>query len=161
MGPLGRTTCSRGTNEASADVTPGWRGIAVKRITSESQTERTERVKKLRDATLRLVERHGKLEPMEFGPVETVSHGGFYAISTTPFLRRPVDSDVAKYQRALQVARGAPEPLEHPYGIDLWVDLKKVLDLEWDAAGQIDVISFKRGAWEDELLALAEPEEQA
>ena len=30
----------------------------------------------------------------------------------------------------------------------------KVLSLQWDDAGQVEVISFNRGPWEDEALAM-------
>lgn len=41
-----------------------------------------------------------------------------------------------------------------PYAIDVWSP-KKVLSLQWGDLGEIDIISWKRGAWESELLNAA------
>ncbi len=40
-----------------------------------------------------------------------------------------------------------------PWGLDVWHG-RKVLSLQWDDAGRVEVVSFNRGPWEDEALAL-------
>jgi hypothetical protein len=45
-----------------------------------------------------------------------------------------------------------PEVL--PYCIDIWRG-KKVFSLEWADDGRTNIISFRRGPWEADLLALA------
>ena len=39
-----------------------------------------------------------------------------------------------------------------PYGLDIWHN-EKVLCLQWDT-NKLVVMSFERGPWEDEVLAL-------
>lgn len=43
-----------------------------------------------------------------------------------------------------------------PWGVDCWVDGKKVLNLEWSESGNdVRIVTFRRGRWEQELRALA------
>ena len=46
----------------------------------------------------------------------------------------------------------APQPVL-PWGLDVWHG-RKVLSLRWDDAGRVEVISFNRGPWEAEALAM-------
>ena len=39
------------------------------------------------------------------------------------------------------------------WGLDVWRG-RKLLSLQWDDAGRAEVISFTRGPWEEEVLAL-------
>lgn len=51
-----------------------------------------------------------------------------------------------------------------PYGVDVWATLRgkvmKVLNIEWGDGGTILLVSFRRGPWEAELLAMAQPRVQ-
>jgi hypothetical protein len=40
-----------------------------------------------------------------------------------------------------------------PYGLDVWRP-HRVLSVAWEPDGPIAVVGFRRGAWEDETLAL-------
>jgi hypothetical protein len=42
-----------------------------------------------------------------------------------------------------------------PYGLDIWTPQKKVMNIEWDDEGNVELVSLHRGAWELELIALA------
>jgi hypothetical protein len=48
-----------------------------------------------------------------------------------------------------------------PHGLSVWASLRgkrcKVLNIEWSDSGTTELISFRRGGWEDELLAMALP----
>ena len=68
----------------------------------------------------------------------------------TPFQKLPVSSDAICYLRALT---GRKDNL--PYGLNVWAASGKVLNIEWSDDGAIEVISFKRGGWEQELERLA------
>jgi hypothetical protein len=41
-----------------------------------------------------------------------------------------------------------------PYGLDIWAH-QKVMNLEWDDDGSVELITFKRGEWEAQLAAFA------
>ncbi|MER9875246.1 hypothetical protein [Mesorhizobium sp. M0195] len=66
----------------------------------------------------------------------------------TPFQKIHAPDDASKYQCAVLGIRA--ENL--PYGLDIHVK-KKVMNIEWDDQGEIDIRSFRRGAWEEELLS--------
>jgi hypothetical protein len=38
-----------------------------------------------------------------------------------------------------------------PYGLDIWFARKKVLNVEWNDEGLIQIMSYRPGAWEDQL----------
>ena len=40
------------------------------------------------------------------------------------------------------------------YGLDIWAP-KKVMNIEWSDQGELAIVSFRRGAWEDELISAA------
>lgn len=52
-----------------------------------------------------------------------------------------------------------------PHGIDIWVEnpaakhrgnQMKVMNLEWDDAGDFQILNFKRGEWEEKVMHLAQ-----
>ncbi len=45
------------------------------------------------------------------------------------------------------------------YGLDIWFDDKKVLNIEWVDSERVCLISFRRGDWEREVLAFEPPED--
>jgi hypothetical protein len=44
------------------------------------------------------------------------------------------------------------------FGLDVWGKVGKVLNVHWNEYGQIEIVSFKRGDWEEEILARLSPE---
>ena len=42
------------------------------------------------------------------------------------------------------------------FGLDVWGKVGKVLNVHWNEYGQIEIVSFKRGDWEDEILGAAQ-----
>jgi hypothetical protein len=104
----------------------------------------------LRDAALRVIGRIGRWEA--FGDMKLLSaRAEGLAISyRTPFQRMPEANDAQKY-RAAQLGRIAPKNL--PYGLDIWAP-NKVMNLEWDDEGNIELVSLRRGPWELELITL-------
>lgn len=41
------------------------------------------------------------------------------------------------------------------YGLDIWTQSGKVLNIEWDTQESTQLVSFKRGAWEEVVLSWA------
>jgi hypothetical protein len=83
------------------------------------------------------------------------THIGSVQIShRTPFQRMPQAHDSVKYRAA---QHGLTVPQNLPYGLDVWAP-NKVLNIEWDDKGNYALVSFRPGAWEAELTALAETE---
>src|ERR1700744_5864163 len=41
-----------------------------------------------------------------------------------------------------------------PYGLDIWEGAVRVFRIQWSDDGTVDVASFVRGQWEDEVLGL-------
>ena len=69
----------------------------------------------------------------------------------TPFQKLPPVSEHPKYVAAMMGSN-----IENlPYGLDIW-DIggsRKVLNIEWDQQGAIQLVSFRRGAWEAKVGA--------
>ena len=72
-------------------------------------------------------------------------------ILRTPFQDWRRERDGKDYQDALaaQVANNLP------YGLDIWTAEGKRLNMEWDDQGRVEVFGFRRGAWEQKVLAWA------
>ena len=68
----------------------------------------------------------------------------------TPFQQLPGNAapQDAKYLAAM---RGKPSPNTLSYGLDIWCPAK-VLNIEWDDKGRIDVRSYRPGDWEHRLM---------
>jgi hypothetical protein len=47
------------------------------------------------------------------------------------------------------------------YGLDVWRERRKVLNIEWAPDGRIDVVGFKRGDWGQEFLSVTQAEDRA
>jgi hypothetical protein len=107
----------------------------------------------IRDRLVPLVRSGGSLE-IQCGSVRltTLRMGPWSLHQWTPFNElAPEEASSPGYRHALerQHTRG-----DLPYGIDVWHDGAKVLSVSWAEDGTFEVISFARGAWEDEALAL-------
>lgn len=66
----------------------------------------------------------------------------------TPFQKMPQPDEYSKYWCTVHGKRA--ENL--PYGLDIHVK-SKVMNIEWNDQGEVDIRSFRRGAWEEELLS--------
>jgi hypothetical protein len=67
----------------------------------------------------------------------------------TPFQRMPKETERAKYMRALEGGRTSL-----PYGLEVWAP-KRVLDVEWDDSGTVELIGYDPGEWEQVIKAAA------
>ena len=114
-------------------------------------SDRTARALAIRDHLLPLIRAHGAMREISKGGLRMVAWkaGRFAFALRSPFTSWPdVVSD--SYEAALAMQRAGPVL---PWGLEVWHG-GKVLSLQWDDAGRAEVISFARGPWEDEALAL-------
>lgn len=87
------------------------------------------------------------------------SIGAFLSLDTrtlrmayrTPFQRLPQPEQQLKYWAAID----GPKIELLPYGLDIWVTGKKVLDIAWSEGGAVELISYGPGDWEADLERLA------
>lgn len=79
------------------------------------------------------------------GATLSISHRTPFSV---PF---PAASERDKY---ISAVLGIACPVDLPYGLDVWAP-RKVLNVEWDGAGRVQLIGYKPGPWEDELRDLA------
>ena len=66
----------------------------------------------------------------------------------TPFQRLPGLDDRIKYWAAVL----GKDVSNLPYGLDIWAP-RKVLNIEWDDHGRVEVVSYRAGDWEAKLRA--------
>ena len=83
--------------------------------------------------------------------VRGASIGRFEILLTTPFQQFAEPSLEVKQWMNQQ---GQSHKLKADYGIDVWVQHKKVLNIHWQEGEPVEIVSFRRGNWESELLSL-------
>ena len=107
----------------------------------------------IRDHLLPLVRERGTLE-VQRGPVRLVAlrSGPWTVEHWTPFGElSPDEASSPGYRHAVERQRAGPDL---PYGLDLRRDGARVLGVLWSDGGATQVVTFVRGPWEDEALAL-------
>jgi len=67
-----------------------------------------------------------------------------------PEIPERIAGDCARYGAAVLMSRLKPHL---GFGLDIWGAQGKVLNVEWNDQGEILIVSFKRGDWEEEILA--------
>ena len=110
---------------------------------------RADRAQQLRDALLASLA--SSFEWTEVGPTRfaTSTVGPFRIAFRTPFTKMPAGPDPGDFQRAALKAAA----IEYGYVLDLWRGTK-VMSLGWNDSGPAEIITFKPGAWDAELLEL-------
>jgi hypothetical protein len=110
-----------------------------------------ERAVTLRDCALAVVKAHGAWESVQYGPNSLAYREGALTIAyRSPFQKLPALS--AKVVR--QAINFGLQPVANlPHGLDIWCN-GKVLNIDWSDAGEVAVIGYKPGAWEQELERL-------
>jgi hypothetical protein len=84
-----------------------------------------------------------------------VEFNDFEMLHRTPFQPIFKLTDGQKYAFALT---GRTRKPNFPYGLDIWYGPKKVLNLEWDDSGAVNILSFRRGHWEKIIAQVADAE---
>jgi hypothetical protein len=103
----------------------------------------------IRDHVVPLIQARGHAQPV--GPsLEMMWESGSFrfALRSVSSPSAPL-ADAPAYSRA-QAEKQASQTL--PNGLDVWHN-EKVLSLQWDA-DELMVVSFQRGPWEEQVLAL-------
>jgi hypothetical protein len=107
----------------------------------------------IRDRVLKKLSTSGRLEKVvqNFPAVCHWSGDGVEVIYRSPFQKIPKGKNDEKlnYVKALIKQKGGKVREQLPYGLDVWSKMQsKVLNIEWNESGQVDVIKFRRGPWE-------------
>jgi hypothetical protein len=112
-----------------------------------------DRAAAIRDHVLPLIRMRGSLQPQgEVVRLITWRVGGWRLNHWTPFNELTVgEASSPGYRHALQ-RQHASSALG--YGLEIWSD-RKLFSVIWDDGRAIDVVSFERGDWEQEVLALS------
>ena len=112
-------------------------------------TDEERAVALIRNHLVPLIEAKGEAQAV--GPTSQMmwEAGSFRFALRTPSSPNPVREGSPDYSKAL-AEKNASGML--PYGLDIWHN-EKVLSLQWDV-DKLAVMSFKRGPWEAEVLAL-------
>jgi hypothetical protein len=98
-------------------------------------------------AGLELVKAHGRFESAGSGKLMMFARSEFLVAYRTRFQRFPEVDDLTKYRLAMHGARQ-----NSPQALDIWHADRKVFFVEWDEAGYVEIILFRRGDWECKLL---------
>ncbi len=112
-------------------------------------TNRTEAALAIRDAALEKFRAEGRFQNIQhFGPVcvwpdPIPSKAAIQMVLRTPFQKIP------------ERAPSAPQKGNLSYGLDIWTQGGKVLNIEWDTQERTQIVSFKRGVWEASVLSWA------
>ena len=111
-----------------------------------TRTDRTARALAIRDHLLPLIRARGAIHESSESGLRVVvwRTGRFDFLLRSPFAPLP-DAAPKSYAEA---------PFQLPWGLDVVQHGRKVLRLQWDGAGRVEVISFNRGRWEAEALAM-------
>ena len=111
--------------------------------------DRIEDALMIRDLAHRVLGAKGQWRPVGKSNWLTLQESGLTIALRTPFQKLPQPYENTKFRVA---ALGYK--LNLPYGLDIWAP-QKVMNLEWDDDGSVEVITFKRGEWEAQLATLA------
>jgi hypothetical protein len=118
-----------------------------------SQEVETARALAIRDHLLPLIRVHGGMQEVSgaAGHLAVWKAGSLTCTVRSPFTAWPAEAPpAASYEQALSRQRAKPAL---PWCLEVWHG-HTVLNLQWDDDGTVEVISFTRGPWEDDALAL-------
>ena len=107
----------------------------------------------IRDHLLPLIRVHGAMQEVSgaAGHLAVWKAGSLTCTVRSPFTAWPAEAPpAAAYDQALSRQRAKPAL---PWGLQVWHG-HTVLNLQWDDDGGVEVVSFTRGPWEDDALAL-------
>ena len=111
--------------------------------------KRLEAALQVRDAALKKVRAEGEWEETDIGPMLMWKGMRLTMSHRTPFNKLPHIPEHIKYF----AAKTGCSPGNLDYGLDIWFNDKKVLNIEWVDSERVDLVSFRRGDWEREVLA--------
>jgi hypothetical protein len=107
----------------------------------------------IREHLLPLIRVHGTMQEISgaAGRLAVWKAGTLTCTVRSPFTPWPAEEPpTASYEQAISRQRAKPVL---PWALDVWRG-RKVLSLQWDDDGRVEVVSFIRGPWEAEALAM-------
>jgi hypothetical protein len=117
---------------------------------------RLDRALNVRDAVLAWLLDNGRDEMLSGFRVRGGEVAPFRFIYRTPFSRIPLNGlKPRNFGDAALMQRRGPGNL--PYALDVWWAGRKVMSLEWDHDGSLDLASFAKGDWDAQLLDVVDP----
>jgi hypothetical protein len=123
----------------------------VRSESEEIMSKRLAEVVAIRDHVCNIMRTEGKWSEVSGIKAFMWERDGFTATLNTPFNPLPTAAPpISSYQDAALFQRArTPQPNQ----LSLWKG-KKVLSVEWANGGPPGIISFRRGDWERQLLAI-------
>ena len=118
-----------------------------------TKTARTARALAIRDHLLPPIRAQGTMEEIGGSGVRmTMWKAGRFAFALrSPFTAWGIKAPPPRSYSAAQAKQRANPVL--PWSLDVWHG-RKVFSLQWDDARRVEVISFNRGPWKAEALAM-------
>jgi hypothetical protein len=107
---------------------------------------RTAKATEARDRALTLIKEKGTW--VQYGSMKRLQAtiGQLRVTHRTPFQKMSSGSERLRSMRALFGGRA-----KLPYGLDIWLGNERVLNIEWDEAGGVELLSYRPGEWEASL----------
>ena len=118
-----------------------------------SEQNEAARALAIRDHLLPLFDAHSIMQQVSgaAGRLAVCKAGSFTCTLRGPFTAWPAEAPpTASYEQAISRQRAKPAL---PWCLEVWHG-HTVLNLQWEDDGTVEVISFTRGPWEDDALAL-------
>ena len=118
-----------------------------------SEQNEAARALAIRDHLLPLIRSHSTMQEVSgmAGRPAVCKVGSFTCTLRGPFTPWPAEAPpVTSYEQAISRQRAKPAL---PWCLEVWHG-HTVLNLQWEDDGTVEVISFTRGPWEDDALAL-------
>ena len=107
--------------------------------------ERLAKLVGIRDRSLAVLANNGEWERVSSINALFAQIGTLKIMHHSVFQKVPVESEQNRYLRSQ--LKSQPNL---PYGLNIWHQNKKVLNLEWDGQGEFNIIGYKSG--ESEML---------
>ena len=118
-----------------------------------SQEHGVARALAIRDHLMPLIRVRGAMQEVSgaAGHMAVWKVGNLTCTVRSPFTAWPAEAPPnAAYDQAISRQRAKPAL---PWCLEVW-HVHTVLNLQWDDDGAVEVVSFTRGPWEDDALAL-------
>lgn len=121
--------------------------------TSRPDEAQFARVYALSKMALPLLHQEGSWEEVENypGKVRSFERDDLFMLHRTPFQPIPISEEAARAGVTAIKQREAARA----YGLDVWWQQRKVLSVIWNDGGQLGLVLFKSGNWEETLAQLA------
>ncbi len=108
-----------------------------------ARTAHLQKLLNIRAKALQLVKQRGAWVQVGSTNLLIAKPGQLTVAYRTPFQRLPAEDETTWYECAFISGKA-----NLPYGLEAWHSDKKVLNIEWDDEGGVEVLSYRPGEWE-------------